>query len=349
MEYRLLGKSGLKVPELCFGAGTFGTESSAFYNAWSTTSQDEARRIVDLCMEAGVNFFDTADVYSRGGSETALGWGAGGALAHLKREEVLISTKATFSMGDGPNDKGSSRYHLVQSLEGSLRRLGTEYVDVYHMHAFDALTPVEETLNTLDKFVREGKVRYIACSNFSGWHLMKSLSVSERYGWARYVGHQVYYSLVGRDYEWELMPLALEQGVGALVWSPLGWGRLTGKIRRGQPKPKESRLNSKDVVNAGPQVPEEHLYKVVDALDEMAKETGKTIPQIALNWLLRRPTVSTLIFGARNEEQLKSNLGAVGWKLTAEQIAKLDAASAVPLAYPYWHQVQFGERNPRPV
>jgi aryl-alcohol dehydrogenase-like predicted oxidoreductase len=300
---------------------------------------------VYICMDAGLNFFDTANVYSNGGSEIALSK----ALAHLKREDVLISTKATFRFGEGPNDAGSSRYHLMQSIEGSLKRLGTDYVDVYHLHAFDATSPLEETLSALDKMVQDGKVRYIACSNFSGWHLMKSLSVSERYGWARYVGHQVYYSLVGRDYEWELMPLALDQGVGALVWSPLGWGRLTGKIRRETGIPKDSRLNSKVVVDNGPQVPEERLHKVVDALDEVAKETGKTVPQIALNWLLRRPTVSTLVIGARNEEQLKVNLGAVGWRLTAEQIAKLDAASEVPLGYPYWHQRQFEERNPRPV
>ncbi len=344
MEYRQLGRSGLKVPELCFGAGTFGS-GSEFFKAWGETTADDARKLVDICMEAGVNFFDTADVYSGGTSETMLGK----ALSHLKREDVLISTKATFRFGAGPNDVGSSRYHLTQALEGSLKRLNTDYIDIYHLHAFDATTPVEETLNTLDKFVREGKIRYIACSNFSGWHLMKSLSVSERYGWARYVGHQVYYSLVGRDYEWELMPLAADQGVGALVWSPLGWGRLTGKIRRGQPLPTESRLNTKSVVDAGPRPNEEYLYKVVDALDEVAKETGKSIPQIALNWLLRRPTVSTLIIGARNEEQLRANLGSTGWKLTPEQIARLDAASAVELAYPSWHQVQFAERNPFPV
>ena len=342
MEYRQLGRSGLKVPELCFGAGTFGA-ANEFFKAWSETTQEEADRIVGICMDAGLNFFDTADIYSDGSSEMALGK----ALSHHKREDLLISTKATFRLGEGPNDVGSSRYHLIQSLERSLKRLGTDYVDVYHLHAFDATTPVEETLNTLDKFVREGKVRYIACSNFSGWHLMKSLSVSERYGWARYVGHQAYYSLVGRDYEWELMPLALDQGVGALVWSPLGWGRLTGKIRRGQPLPKESRLHA--TAAQGPQVSDEYLYKVVDAIDEVAKETGKTVPQIALNWLLRRPSVSTVIIGARNEEQLKQNLGAVGWELSKEQIAKLDAASEVPRAYPYWHQVQFEERNPKPV
>jgi aryl-alcohol dehydrogenase-like predicted oxidoreductase len=228
---RLSGEDrGLKVPELCFGWGRLARHvCNEFFKAWGASDVDEARKIVDICMEAGLNFFDTADIYSYGASERC--WGK--AIKHLKREDVLISTKATFRFGKGPNDVGSSRYHLTQALEGSLKRLGTDYVDVYHLHAFDATTPVEETLNTLDKFVREGKVRYIACSNFSGWHLMKSLSVSERYGWARYVGHQVYYSLVGRDYEWELMPLALDQGVGALVWSPLGWGRLTGKIRRG--------------------------------------------------------------------------------------------------------------------
>jgi aryl-alcohol dehydrogenase-like predicted oxidoreductase len=345
MEYRQLGRSGFKVPELCFGCGTFGGQDNEFFKAWGASDVDEARKIVDICMEAGLNFFDTSDIYSYGSSEEVLGQ----AIKHLKREDVLISTKATFRFGKGPNDVGSSRYHLTQALEGSLKRMGTDYVDVYHLHAFDAATPVEETLNTLDKFVREGKVRYIAASNFSGWHLMKSLSVSERYGWSRYVGHQVYYSLVGRDYEWELMPLAAEQGVGALVWSPLGWGRLTGKIRRGQPIPETSRLNSKLAIDAGPQVPEEYLYRVVDALDEVAAETGKTVPQVALNWVLRRPTISTAIIGARNETQLKQNLGAVGWKLTEEQIAKLDAASRVPLAYPYWHQVQFEERNPFPV
>jgi aryl-alcohol dehydrogenase-like predicted oxidoreductase len=342
MDYRYLGRSGLKVPELCFGAGTFGA-GNEFFKAWGETTQDEAVRIVDICMDAGLNFFDTADIYSDGASETMLGK----ALAHLKREEVLISTKATFRFGSGPNDVGSSRFHLIQSLDRSLKRLGTDYVDVYHLHGFDAGTPLDETLSTLDHMVRAGKVRYIAASNFSGWHLMKSLTVSERYGWVRYVGHQVYYSLIGRDYEWELMPLAVDQSIGALVWSPLGWGRLTGKIRREQPIPEKSRLHVTG--GMGPQMPDEYLYKVVDAIDEVANETGKTVPQIALNWLLQRPTVSTVIIGARNEEQLRANLGSVGWKLTPDQIAKLDAASKVNLAYPYWHQRQFAERNPFPI
>jgi aryl-alcohol dehydrogenase-like predicted oxidoreductase len=343
MEYRQLGRSGLKVPELCFGAGTFGG-GNEFFDAWGATDDiDEAKKIVGICMDAGMNMFDTADIYSDGKSETVLGK----AIDHLHREDVLISTKATFRLGNGPNDVGSSRYHLIRSAERSLKRLGTDYIDIYHLHAFDAIAPVEETLRALDDLVSEGKVRYIACSNFSGWHLMKSLSVSERYGWSRYVGHQAYYSLVGREYEWELMPLALDQGVGTLVWSPLGWGRLTGKIRRGSPIPAKSRLHK--TAAEGPQVLEEYLHKVVDAIDAVAKETGKTVPQIALNWLLRRPTVSTLIVGARNQEQLKQNLGAIGWELTKEQIAKLDAASEVPKTYPYWHQIQFSERNPFPV
>jgi aryl-alcohol dehydrogenase-like predicted oxidoreductase len=344
MEYRLLGRSGLKVPELCFGAGTFGS-GTEFFKAWAETSQQQANDIVNICMDAGVNFFDTADIYSDGASETMLGL----ALKQHARTDLLISTKATFRRSDetSPNQVGSSRYHLIQAVEGSLKRLGTDYIDVFHLHAFDASTPVDETLSALNHLVLAGKVRYIACSNFSGWHLMKSLSTSERYGWTKYVGHQVYYSLVGRDYEWELMPLALDQGVGALVWSPLGWGRLTGKIRRNQPIPEKSRLH--DTAFAGPQMPDEYLYKVVDAIDEVAKETGKTVPQIALNWLLRRPTVSTVIVGARDASQLKANLGAVGWTLTPEQIAKLDEASAAPLSYPYWHQRQFEERNPKPV
>src|SRR5262249_24122494 len=259
------------------------------------------------------------------------------------------STKATFRFSAEPNDVGSSRFHLIRAVEGCLKRLGTDYIDLFQLHGFDAKTPVEETLSTLDDMVRAGKIRYIGCSNFSGWHLMKSLAVSDRYGWPRYVAHQAYYSLIGRDYEWELMPLVLDQKVGAVVWSPLGWGRLTGKIRRGHPLPQSSRLQNKSVVDIGPPVADEYLFTVVDALDPAAKETGKSVPQVALNWLLQRPTVSNVIIGARNEEQLRANLGAVGWNLTPAQVAKLDAASAVTLAYPYWHQRGFAERNPPPV
>ncbi|HTA80349.1 MAG TPA: aldo/keto reductase [Terracidiphilus sp.] len=342
MEYRFLGGSGLKVPVLSFGAGTFGG-GSEFFNAWGATDNiDEARRIVDICLESGVNLFDTADVYSVGKSEEVLGKALAG-----RRHQALISTKTTFRFGPGPNDLGSSRSHIRQQLEGSLKRLGTDYVDIYHLHGFDALTPIEEVQDTLNAFVREGKIRYIAASNFSGWHMMKSLAVADRYGWTRFVAHQVYYSLIGREYEWELMPFGLDQKVGALVWSPLGWGRLTGKIRRGQPIPEVSRLHKTSEM--GPPVENEYLYKVVDALDEVAKETNKTVAQIALNWLLDRPTVSSIIIGARNEEQLRQNLGAIGWRLTPEQIGKLDAASAVTPVYPYWHQRQFAERNPIPV
>jgi aryl-alcohol dehydrogenase-like predicted oxidoreductase len=342
MEYRLLGGSGLKVSALSFGAGTFGG-GHEFFDAWGATADmGEAKKIVDICLEAGVTLFDTADVYSNGRSEEVLGRALGN-----KRDQALISTKATFRLGDGPNDVGSSRYHLRRSLEASLKRLGTDHVDIYHLHGFDALTPVDEVEDTLNTFVREGKVRYVAASNFSGWHLMKSLDVADRYGWTRYIAHQVYYSLVGREYEWELMPLGLDQKVGALVWSPLGWGRLTGRIRRGQPLPETSRLHK--TAEMGPRVDDEHLYNVVDALDGVAQETGKTVPQIALNWLLQRPTVSSVIVGARNEEQLRQNLGAVGWNLTPEQVSRLDKASEVTPIYPYWHQRQFPERNPLPV
>jgi aryl-alcohol dehydrogenase-like predicted oxidoreductase len=341
MEFRQLGYSGLQVPVLSFGTGTFGG-ANEFFKAWGSTGVAEASRLIDICLDAGVNLFDTANIYSDGVSEEILGKAIVG-----KRNRLLISTKATFATGKGPNDLGSSRYHLIRACEDSLRRLGTDVIDIYHMHGFDALTPIEEVLSTLDTLVKSGKVRYIACSNFSGWHLMKSLSVSERYGWARYVGHQVYYSLIGREYEWELMPLALDQKVGALVWSPLGWGRLTGKIRRGQPLPATSRLHS--TAGYGPQVENEYLYKVVDTLDEVSKETSKSIPQIALNWLLQRPSVVNVIIGARNEEQLRQNLGSVGWNLTKEQVAKLDAASDLTPAYPYWHQRQFANRNPIPT
>lgn len=343
MEYRYLGRSGFRVPVMSFGTGTFGG-SGDFFKAWGTTDSAGAKRIVDVCLEAGLNFFDSADIYSGGLAETILGEAIKG-----RRDQVLISTKATFRLGDGPNDVGSSRFHLINAVEAALKRLQTDYIDLFQLHGFDAKTPVEETLATLDQLVKAGKIRYIGCSNFSGWHLMKSLAVSDRYGWSKYVAHQAYYSLIGREYEWELMPLGLDQGVGAVVWSPLGWGRLTGKIRRGQPLPKGSRLNSQLVVDIGPPVADEYLYTVVDALDEVAKETGKTVPQVALNWVLQRPTVSNIIIGARDEAQLKDNLGALGWNLSQEQIAKLDAASKTPKAYPYWHQNGFGERNPSPV
>jgi len=343
MDYRRLGASGLKVPALSFGAGTFGG-SGPLFSHWGNSDAEEARRLVDICLEAGVNLFDTADVYSNGASEEVLGQAIKG-----RRPDVLISTKTSLPMGDGPNDAGSSRLRLISSVENALRRLGTDYIDLLQLHAFDAETPIEEVLATLDDLVRSGKVRYIGVSNFAGWQIMKSLAIAEKHGWPRYVAHQVYYSLVGRDYEWDLMPFAQDQGLGALVWSPLGWGRLTGKIRRGQPMPDKSRLH--DTASFGPPVDDEKLFDIVDVLDEIAGETGKTVPQIALNWLTTRPTVSSVIIGARNEEQLRQNLGAVGWTLTAEQIARLDKASAVTAPYPhfpYYRQEGFARLN-RPM
>jgi aryl-alcohol dehydrogenase-like predicted oxidoreductase len=339
MEHRFLGASGLRVPVLSLGTGTFGGKGE-FFSAWGATDVAEARRLVDISVEAGVTMFDTADIYSSGAAESILGE----AIKHHPRDSLLISTKATFRAGDGANQVGSSRHHLIRSVDAALSRLGTDYIDLFQLHGFDARTPVEETLSTLDDLVRAGKLRYLGVSNFSGWHLMKSLAASERHGWSRYVAHQAYYSLIGRDYEWELMPLAQDQGVGAVVWSPLGWGRLTGRIRRGQPVPANSRLPA--TADKGPPVDDEYLYRVVDALDLVAQETGKSVPQVALNWLLQRPTVSNVIIGARNEEQLRQNLGAIGWNLTPAQVAALDAASTTSKAYPYWHQAGFGERNP---
>jgi len=311
--------------------------------SWGSADVTAARRLIDLCLEAGVTMFDSADIYSNGEAEEVLG----GAIKGRPRDSLIISTKATFRSGRGPNDVGSSRYHLIEAVDKALKRLGTDYIDLFQLHGFDAQTPVEEVLSALDDLIRAGKIRYIGCSNFSGWHLMKSLAASERHGWARYVAHQAYYSLVSREYEWELMPLGLDQGVGAVVWSPLGWGRLTGKIRRGQPLPETSRLH--ETAAWGPPIETEHLFRVVDALEAVAEEVGKSVPQIALNWLLQRPTVATVVIGARDEAQLLDNLGAVGWSLSVEQVARLDAASAVTPIYPYWHQAQFVERNPKPV
>lgn len=342
MEYRQLGSSGLFVPVLSFGTATFGGGKGQF-RAWGNTQADEAKRMVKMCMDSGINFFDTADIYSEGLSEEILGKALEGI-----RHEVIISTKGTFTFGEGVNNQGSSRFHLLKQVEGSLKRLGTDYIDVYHMHGFDGNTPVEETLHTLDTLVKSGKVRYIACSNFSGWHLMKSLSVSERYGWSRYVAHQVYYSLINREYEWELMPLGVDQKIGSIIWSPLSAGRLGGKYGRNKPYPPESRI-----AQGGSPVPDnvvntDTLYRVLDVMEEIKPETGKTVAQIAINWLLQRPTVCNVIIGARNEEQLRENLGAVGWNLTSGQIQRLDEASKTPAIYPYWHQRQNLRLNPIP-
>ncbi len=342
MEYRTMGRSGLKVPVLSFGTATFGG-SNEFFKKWGDTDVKEASRLIDVCLDHGVNFFDTANIYSDGASEEVLGGAIKG-----RREKLLIATKASFQSGDMPAGQGSSRFALIRECEASLKRLGTDHIDLYFMHGFDGITPVEETLRALDDLITAGKIRYIGCSNFSGWHVMKSLAAAEKHSLTRYIAYQGYYSLVGRDYEWELMPLNLDQGLGAMIWSPLGWGRLTGKIRRGQ-EAKEGRMAQTGGADGGPEVDSELLYNVVDVLDEIAQETGKTIPQVALNWLLQRPGISNIVVGARNEEQLKQNLGAVGWNLTTEQVARLDAVSGKTPAYPYWHQMGFDSINPKPV
>jgi aryl-alcohol dehydrogenase-like predicted oxidoreductase len=340
MEYRQLSGAGLKVPVLSFGTATFGGVGD-YFEAWGATEVAEARSLIDICLEHGVNVFDSANVYSRGRAEEVLGAALAG-----RRGQVLISTKGTFPMGESVNDVGSSRYSLIQACEASLRRLGTDYIDIYYMHGFDALTPVEETLSTLDQLIRAGKIRYIGCSNFSGWHLMKSLSISERYGWSRYVAHQAYYSLVSRELEWELMPLALDQKIATVVWSALAGGALSGKMRRGRPLPADSRLAQGDFL-AGAR--SEKLFDVVDVLDQIARETGKTPSQVALRWVLQRPTVASIVVGARNAAQLQENLGAVGWSLKPDQMTRLDRASETRPIYPYWHQRTFPMVNPPPV
>lgn len=316
METRLLGRSGFKVPVLGLGAGTFGGKGPLF-SAWGDTDVAQARRMIELCLEVGLNLFDTADVYSDGASEDILGQALQG-----RRDQVILSTKTGLRLGNGPNDAGASRFRLLRAVDASLRRLRTDYIDLLQLHAFDAMTPMEETLSTLDGLVRAGKVRYLGASNYAGWQLMKSQAMADVHGWSRFVANQTYYSLAGRDYEWELMPLGIDQGIGAVVWSPLGWGRLTGKVRRGQPLPQHSRLHA--TAAAGPAIDDARLFDIVDVLDAIAAETGRSVPQIAINWLLQRPTVSTVLIGARDEVQLRENLGAVGWSLTADQRARLD-------------------------
>jgi len=336
MEFRQLGRSGLRVPVLAFGTATFGGGSD-FYRAWGSTDVAEAKRLVDLCLDAGVSFFDTANSYSTGMAEEILGAAIAG-----RRQEVILASKATFPMGPGPNEAGSSRHFLRRACEDSLRRLRTDHIDVYYMHGFDENTPVEETLKALDSLVSSGKVTYVACSNFSGWQLMKSLAVSDRYGWPPYVAHQAYYSLVAREYEWELMPLAIDQGVGTVAWSPLAGGALSGKVRRGEPIPENSRVGQLGLERAGDV---ERLFDIVAVLEDIAKETGKTAPQVAINWVLHRPTVASVVIGARSETQLRANLAAADWQLDGAHVARLDAVSSRRPIYPYWHQ----RLNPRLV
>ena len=340
MEYRTLGGTGLKIPALILGTATFGG-GNEFFKKWGATDVKEATALVDVALEAGSNMFDTADVYSRGLSEEILGQAIEG-----RRDDVLIATKVGIPMGEGPNDAGTSRDRIVRGAEASLKRLGTDRIDLYQLHAFDALTPVEEMLQAMDVLIRSGKVRYFGVSNYSGWHLMKMLAAADRYGLPRPAIHQAYYSLAVRDFEWELMPLGLDQNVGTLVWSPLSGAKLSGKIGRNKRPPEGSRA----ATDASWDVPEDRLFAITDVLEAVSAETGRSIPQVSLAWLLARPTVSGLIIGARNADQLRDNLAAADLKLTAEQIARLDAASAVTPAYPYWHQQQsVPMRIPLPV
>jgi aryl-alcohol dehydrogenase-like predicted oxidoreductase len=330
MEYRTLGRSGLLVSTLALGTGSFSGKNGG---AWGSVDVAEARRMIDLSLDAGINLVDCADIYGGGAAEEILGQAIKG-----KREKLLISTKLAHPCGDNVNDIGTSRYHIARGVEKALKKLGTDHIDLLQLHGFDAKTPPEETLATLDALIRAGKLGYVGVSNYAGWQLMKALAVADRYGLPRYVAHQAYYSLVGRDYEWELMPLGLDQGVGAVVYSPLGWGRLTGRIRRGSTMPADSRLQDPAQFVYGPTMDDEYLYRVVDALDAVALETGKTVPQVALNWVMGRPTIATVLIGARNEKQLQDNLSAAGWKLSADQIARLDKASYLRPSYPAWHQ-----------
>lgn len=337
MEYRSLGKSDLRVSALSLGAATFGGTTD-FFKAWGETDTKQATRLLDIAIERGVNLFDTADVYSNGHSEEILGAAIAG-----RRDKLLISTKASFRSGPGPDDVGSSRKHLLAACEGSLRRLGIDCIDLWQMHGFDALTPIEETLRALEELVTAGKVREVGCSNFSGWQLMKSIALSEQNNWPRYVAHQAYYSLLAREYEWELMPLAIDQGVGTVVWSPLSGGQLSGKITRDNPPASGTRVG---VQGTRPGLAESQFYDVVDVLHSIASDLNRSVTQIALNWVLQRPTVATAIVGARDEAQLIENLRAAEFVLTPGQMQQLNAVSEREPIYPYWHQRRiFGERQ----
>ncbi|ENX44624.1 aldo/keto reductase [Acinetobacter sp. NIPH 2100] len=328
MKYHFLGNSGLKVSELGFGAGTLGGQGQIFA-AWGQASQTEANQMIRAGLDAGINYFDTADVYSDGESERMLGK----ALAS-ERQHTIISTKVGIRSSEHLNDAGFSRRYLLSAVEQSLTRLGTDYIDVLQLHQFDSFTALPQLMKTLDELVRNGKVRYIGASNFSGWQLMKAQAIAEQYGYEKFVVNQVYYSLIGRDYEWELMPLNDDQRMGAVVWSPLGWGRLTGKFDRENPIPAQSRLH--DTAQFAPPVNEAHLYNVIDVLKQVAAETGYSIPQIALNWLLQRPTVSSVLIGARNQTQLQDNLKAKEIQLSDEQTERLNQVSAIYPPYPYY-------------
>lgn len=338
MELRLLGNSGLEVSVLSFGTMTLGGEGR--FAAMGNVQVEEARTLIGICMDAGINLFDTADIYSFGKSEEVLGEALG-----VRRKDIVLATKVFVRLEEGTNKAGLTRKHIIEACEASLRRLRTDYIDLYQAHNFDSLTPLEETLRAFDDLVRSGKVRYIGCSNYSGWHLMKALAISEREGLSRYISQQINYSLAARDVENELIPLGLDQRVGVMAWSPLQFGLLSGKVKRGEAKPEDSRLAKLEVPGAPD---EERAFRTIDVLAKTAGQRGVSVPQVALNWVMRKPCVDTVIIGARNEQQLRDNLAAATWELSADEMGELDAVSAAPEPYPYWHQHKFaGERNPR--
>ena len=329
MRMRFLGKTGVKVSELCFGTMTFGGRS--FFKYVGQLGQKEANTLVDMSLEAGINFFDTADVYSEGLSEELLGKALG-----KRRQSIILATKVRGKMGPGPNDIGLSRHHITEACNASLKRLGTDYIDLYQVHNFDPDTPQEETMRALDDLVRQGKVRYIGCSNYSGWQLMKALAIADKRGWERFVTLQSLYSLLARELENEMVPLCLDQGLGILVWSPLSGGFLSGKYRRGKPQPKGTRLSA-------PQprfIPhdDEKGFDIVEELDRIAKAHKATVAQAALNYLLAKEGVSSVIIGARTPEQLTDNLKTTDWEMSAEEVSRLDEMSQPAPLYPYWMQ-----------
>ena len=329
MEYRQLGYTGLRVSSLALGTMSFGGQGKFAYVG--TSDVEDARKILDRAIEGGVNFVDTADIYSGGRSEEIVG-----EILQGRRDDIVLATKARFSMGDGQNDAGLSRGYLIKACEASLRRLNTDYIDLYQVHQRDGITPMEETLDALDTLVHQGKVRYIGVSNHSAWHVMKSLGISERLGLQRYVTQQIYYSLLDRDAEYELIPLSLEEKMGVLVWSPLAGGILSGKMRRGVEPPAGSRMATE--WGEPPVYDRERMFRIIDALISVADARGVSAAQIALAYILGKPAVSSVIFGARTEEQLADNLAAADLRLSSDEIASLDAASVMPLIYPYWHQ-----------
>jgi aryl-alcohol dehydrogenase-like predicted oxidoreductase len=329
VEYRQLGRSGLRVSALTMGTMTFGGKGN--FASVGSTAVDEAREQIDMCLDHGINLIDTADVYSGGASEEIVGQVVKG-----RREDVLLSTKVRFPIEEGPNDGGLSRHHIIRGCEASLRRLGTEYIDLYQVHEWDGVTPLEETLSALDHLIVAGKVRYVGASNYAAWQLMKALGVSERGRLPRFVSQQIYYSLQARDAECELVPLSLDQGLGILVWSPLAGGLLTGKYRRGQQPPKGSRHLSD--WGEPPVYDEDRLYDVVDVLVDIAESRNSSPAAVALAYTLAKPGVTSVIVGARTKEQLAANLAAAELVLADQEFARLDEVSRPPLLYPYWHQ-----------